>query len=121
MIGHSFDHFCKTEDMSSIRMMFVGSVRLADQDVDIIFGQTKYFSQFTDDGPAFECVVCCQESSMIPSISFEYIIGHVISFIPAEVDVKIWRCGAVRIDEAFEVKIQFKRIHISDIKTKSDD
>ena len=48
------------------------------------------------------------------SVTFENIIGHIISFVPGEVDIEIrWR-AAVGIDESFEVEVEFERIYVGD-------
>ena len=51
---------------------------------------------------------------MFFSVTFENIIGHIISFVPGEVDVEIGRRAAIGIDESFEVEVEFERIYVGD-------
>src|SRR5699024_8299122 len=121
IIGYSFYHFPETKDVFSKSMMFFSGVWFMYQNLDILFGQSKHFAEFLNDGTSFESGIGSQKSRPIPSISLEHILGHFIPFVPAEINIKIgWR-RPVGIDKTLEIKIQFQRIHIGDIQAKRHD
>ena len=57
IVGEALDHLTVAEDVSRVGMMLVVGERGVDDGIDIGFGEADDFTEFADDGPAFESVV----------------------------------------------------------------
>lgn len=100
--------------MFGIGVVFFGGEGLVYNNIDVGLGQTQYLAQLADDGLTLEGIVGSQQGGVFFSVTFENIIGHIISFVPGEVDVEIgWR-AAIGVDESFEVEVEFERIYVGD-------
>src|SRR6478736_2651086 len=67
-----------------------------------------------------ESSIHAQQGNMLLTVSFKHIIDHLIPVFPAEVNIKIrWTC-AVRIQEAFKIKIQVNWVDVCYLQTISN-
>ncbi len=88
--------------------------------INVFFCQAEHLAQFTNDGGVLESAVSGEQSRVFTSVAFENIIGHVVSLVPGEVNVKIRRRAALRVDKPLEIKVEFERFYICDKKTVSN-
>ena len=53
--------------------------------------------------------------------SAERQLGHVVALVPGKIDVEIGRRRALGIDKAFEIQVEFERLHVGDVQAVGHD
>lgn len=52
-----------------------------------------------------EGAVSSEQGGVFAAVPFEDIVGHIVAFIPGEVDIEVWGGAALGVNEAFEVEV----------------
>ena len=86
--------------------------------VDVVFGQAKYFSQFSDYGAVLESAIRTDQGNVWETL--KNIGGHIVAIGPRKIDVKVRRVGSVKVDEPLEIKVQFDGVYIRDAQEIGD-
>src|SRR5215216_2170716 len=86
------------------------TLAIIEKTVDLRFGQAKNFSQLTGNSIVFHFAVSGQQSNavfMFFSVrgTVKNVINHIIALVRGEIDIKVGRVSALRIDKPFEVQI----------------
>src|SRR5690606_37571569 len=79
MIGQSFQFFPEIKNVFAVGVVLFRGQGFVHQNVDVHLGQTKYFTEFPDDGPSFEGVVGGEQGGALPAVPFENVIGDVVA------------------------------------------
>ena len=82
------------------------------QGVDFVFGQAHDLAQFTHRGPVLEGVVRGEKRHVGEAL--EHVGHHVVAVGPREIDVEVRGVGAVEVDEALEVEVEFDGVDVGD-------
>lgn len=67
--------------------------------------QSECFTEFAEDGILLEGAVSSEQGGVFAAVPFEDIVGHIVAFIPGEVDIEVWGGAALGVNEAFEVEV----------------
>ena len=78
------------------------------------FGRPKHLSQFSDHCAVLKGAVGSYQGNVWEPL--ENVCRYIVTIGPGEVDVKVRWIGAVKIDESFEIKVQFNGVYIGDAK-----
>ena len=62
-----------------------------------------------------------EQGGVFAAVPFEDIVGHIIAFIPGEVDIEVGRGATLWVDEPFEVEVEFEGFDIGDKEAVGDD
>ncbi len=111
-VGEICHHKTNLKDTVSNFILICFCFRMINQGVNFRLGKPVYLSQFTNDRLSLECGGRTQESCMLMSVAFKYVVKHIIPLFPGIINVKIRWTGTVWINESLKIQNQFNRVNI---------
>ena len=121
VVGQAHQPAGDVDYRARLRVLGGAAVGVAYQYVDLLLGQAVHLGHLAQGRPALEGGVGSQQGGVLAAVALEDVVGDVVALVPAEVDVEVGRAGAVGVDEAFEVKVQFQGVHVRDADVVGDD
>jgi hypothetical protein len=91
VIGKGQHLFAVGGDQLLVRIILVSSVRIADQAVDLMLGQAKYFAQLAGKGIVLKGGKAPEQAYVVFPILVENILDDLIAVLPGEIEIEIGR------------------------------
>ena len=87
--------------------------------VDFVFGKPHDLAQLLHGRTVLKGVVGREQRHVGETL--EHVRHHIVAVRPREVDVEVGRVGAVEVEEALEVEIEFNRVDVGDAQQIGDE
>src|SRR5690606_20789110 len=121
LVGEFLQQFAVFVHQPDHGILFMFGHRFSGQHIQFVFGKSKYFPYFAEDGAVFKFNIGSAESHMVPSVFIKYILKDGIPVLPAPVYIEIGRTVPVQVQEPFKIKIQFNGTYIRNTQAVTHD